>query len=202
MTRRVRGPWIAPLASIALLAACGGPAPSAAPPVPAPSDTPAPTAVADPGVPGPAQAVDTEGRFRLVLGLAAVIVRAGEPVEGQAALTTVDGQEAAIAGSGGGVIGYSFTEIGGPRSMGGVMTSDCAPHTIPAGGALRSPLRPSAAWSEDDPNAAFYRAFAQRPDVRLPPGAWRITAHAQFLGAGCTRPLHRLEVSTVVLVTP
>ena len=170
---------------LALVAAC------------AESDAPSPAVTA-----GPAEASDREGRFQLVLSLPSMTFPASEPITGEAVLTTLDGSGAGIAGSGGGVIAFSFSEIGGSRSMGFAMTSDCSPHTVPAGGGLRSSLRPSGAWSDDDPNADFYRAFAQGSDVRLPAGAWRITAHAVFMGAGCVQPEHTLEASTVVVVTP
>jgi hypothetical protein len=182
--------------SLVLVTACGG-------------------VVASPAAtPGPAEVSDTEDRYRLVLTLAATTVPASEPVTGEAVLTTTDGLDADISGSGGGVFGFSYREIGGTRSMGYAMTADCAPHTIPAEGGLRSWLEPSGAWSEGDPDADFYRAFAHGPDadfyrafahgpdVRLPAGAWQVTAHAVFVGAGCTLPERTLEASTVVVVTP
>lgn len=182
--------------ALGLLAACGGPTPS-------PVDTVQPTAEASPTVSaGPADAFDRDGRFQLLLSLPASTFPASEPITGEAVLTAMDGREAGIAGSGGGVIGFSFREIGGARSMGGVMTSDCAPHTIPAGGDLRANLRPVAAWSADDPNADFYRTFGEASEVWLPAGTWEIAAHAVFVGPGCTQPEHNLEASTVVVVTP
>ena len=173
---------------LAVVVACGGP------------DAPSHAALDVPI--GPANASDRDAGFQLSLSMPGLTFPASEPITGEAVLTTLDGSGADIAGSGGGVIGFSFSEIGGTRSMGVAMTSDCSPHTIPAGGGLRTSLRPSGGWSEDDPNAAFYRAFAQGSDVRLPAGAWRITAHAVFAGAGCTQPEHTLEASTVVVVTP
>lgn len=177
------------VASLVLLTACGGAVPSQA--VPSPAATP-----------GPVEVSDTEDRYRLVLTLDATTVPASEPVTGEAVLTTTDGLDADISGSGGGVFGFSYREIGGTRSMGYAMTADCAPHTIPAEGGLRSGLEPSGAWSEDDPDADFYRAFVHGPDVRLPAGAWQVTAHAVFVGAGCALPERNLEASTVVVVTP
>lgn len=175
--------------SLVLVTACGGDVPS--PAVPGPAATP-----------GPVEVSDTEERYRLVLTLDATTVPTSEPVTGEAVLTTTDGLDADISGSGGGVFGFSYREIGGTRTMGYAMTADCAPHTIPAEGGLRSTLKPSGAWSEDDPNAGFYRTFTHRPDVRLPAGAWQVTAHAVFIGAGCTLPERNLEASTVVVVTP
>ncbi len=153
------------LAVIVLLAACGGPEPSVQPLSQAPSPamqspTPAPSPAA---TAGPTEATDTRDGFRLVLTLPATTVPASLPVAGEALLTTVDGRVASLAGSGSGLIGFTFEEIGGTRMMGGMMTSDCHPYTIAAGDEYRISLRPSAAWSEDDPNADFYRTFAGPP---------------------------------------
>lgn len=174
---------------LVVLAACGDPGPTTVPSPPAP-------------IGGRVDVLDTESNFQLRLSLPASTFRAREPITGEARLTTVDGRAAGIAGSGSGVIGFSFREIGGTRSMGGVMTSDCAPHTIPAGGGLRAGLRPAAAFSGDDPNADFYRAFSLASDVRLPAGTWEITAHARFMSAGCNQPEHDLSAPIVVTVTP
>lgn len=171
------------------------PTPSPAPQTPAAAGSPAATA-------GPPVVTDTQDGFRLVLTLPTTTVPASEPIAGEALLTATDGRETNVAGSGSGLIGFTFEEIGGTRSMGGAMRSNCRAYTLPAGEGFRSSLRPSAAWSDADPNADFYRSFAQASVVRLPAGAWRITAFASFMGAGCTQPPHDLAVSTVVVVTP
>lgn len=188
--------------SAVLAGACSS-AGSSVPQSPATSGDVQPTSVPSPAAaPGPVTVSVTRDGYRLVLTMPTTTVPGSEPVTGEAVLTTVDGREADIAGSGGGVIGFAYREIGGTRSMDGPMTADCAPHRIPAGAGLHRALYPSAAWTEDDPNAAFYRAFTQNPEIRLPAGAWQITAVAVFMGAGCTKPQHVLEVSTVVVVTP
>jgi hypothetical protein len=188
---------------VGVLAACGGPTPSPRPSSSLPVATVEPTPVASPTVTaGAADTFARDGRFQLLLSLPASTFRASEPITGEGVLTTLDGREAGIAGSGAGVIGFTFREIGGTRSMGGLMTADCAPHTIPAGGDLRATLRPSAGWSAEDPNADFYRAFSEASEVRLPAGTWEIAAHAIFMGPGCTQPERNLVAATMVEVTP
>jgi hypothetical protein len=86
--------------------------------------------------------------------------------------------------------------------MDAAWTDDCVPWTIGADSPLTAELLPSAGWSADDPDADFYEAFANASDVRLPEGAWIITATASFLGPGCTMPVHDLAASTLVVVTP
>lgn len=180
--------------------ACGSPA-SSVPSVPAapPADpTVVPNAVP---TPGPTEVSKTADDFRVVLRLPATTISASEPLTGEAVLTTVDGRQEQIAGSGGGVFGFTYREIGGTRMMAYAMTDDCVPYAIPEDG-LRGALTPSGGWSEDDPNAAFYRTFAQAPDVRLPAGAWEVTADAVFAGPDCAGPQRTLTASTVVVVTP
>jgi hypothetical protein len=189
---------IAALLFAVLLAACSTPAPT-----PAPSAPPDPTVIPMPVVTaGPATVSDADGPFQLELQLPRTSFSASEPVTGQAVLSTTDGKDAAVAGSGSGLVHFSYEEIGGTRRMGAAWTDDCTPWTIPADDPLATDLRPAGDWSEDDPNAAFYKAFATAPNVRLPLGAWIITATASFLGPGCTMPVHDLEASTLVVITP
>jgi hypothetical protein len=185
----------------------------ALPPASSSSSSPAPTA--DPTIalnptavpaaeisPGPATAFASDGPFQLELELPRTTFSTAEPVTGQGILSTIDGSDVAVAGSGSGLITFSYSEIGGRRSMGGEATADCRPYTIAADDPMTEQLTHSASWSSDDPDAAFYEAFAQGPDVRLPPGAWQVTARATFLGADCTMPEHDMRASTVIVVTP
>lgn len=178
------------------LGACGVPAPT-------PSSPPDPTAVPEPGVtPGPTSVFASDGPIQLELQLPRTTFSASEPVTGQGVLSTTDGSDAAVAGSGSGLITFTYSEIGGTRSMGGASNADCNPYLIAAGDPVTEQLTHSAGWSADDPNAVFYEAFAKGPDVRLPSGAWQITARATFLGPGCQMPEHDLSASTVIVVTP
>jgi hypothetical protein len=175
------------LIALVMLAACGGPEPSAPPA--------AATA-------GPTEVIDTRDGFHLILRLPAATFLASEPVTGEAVLTSTDGHEAEIGGSGSGPITFAYEEIGGTRSMSGVSDTDCSRYKLTADDGFRSGLRPAGAWSEDDPNADFYRDFAQSTAVRLPAGAWRITARASFVDWPCAPPVHDLEASTVIVVAP
>ncbi len=67
------------------------------------------------------------------------------------------------------------------------MTADCAPYRLEAGQPLASGIKKSGAFSDDDPEAAFTRAFLGDPVVSLPAGDWRITAGASLVeGEGCS----------------
>jgi hypothetical protein len=127
---------------------------------------------------------------------------AGEPIDGVASLA-VDGDVAAPYGaSGGGAIAFGFTEVDGPRSMGGAMTADCRPGLMVPGTPITSPIRKSGGYSNDDPQAPFYRSFLDDPVVRLPPGDWRISAVASFVEQrDCSGDVHDMTATVTVHVT-
>jgi hypothetical protein len=91
-----------------------------------------------------------------------------------------------IWGSGMGPVGFLFQELTGrKRSIGGVMTADCSRHSYDRGVATAIRLGKSAAWSADDPDAAFFQEFAADPVLHLPAGRWRIIADLSGFLAQC-----------------
>jgi hypothetical protein len=176
---------------ILLLAACA---------VPAPSSPRAPTAV----VPGNAvQAVAAQGRFQLTFTLRKVVWRTDEAIDGEARLGLAGGPDVGVGGSGGGLMAFDFAEVGGNRVLGSAMTADCRPYTLSAVQPASTGLTKSGGWSEDDPNAAFYRAFFADPLIHLPAGDWDVTAEAVFVeGQGCDGDPHTIKATIRVHVTP
>jgi hypothetical protein len=191
---KLHRPWFGPFAVAGLafglvLGACAGPTPpSSAASLPA----------------GPAQsASDIQGPFRLTFELPRTTFRAGEAIEGRAALGVIGGAAVAFGSSGGGPFVFSFAEINGRRSMGGAMTADCAPYRLEPVRPMTSGITKSGGFSNDDPEAAFYRAFLSNPIVSLPAGDWRITAGASLVeGEGCSGASRNLAAPIVVHVTP
>jgi hypothetical protein len=51
-----------------------------------------------------------------------------------------------------------------------------------------------------DPNADFLRRYWEDPELRLPAGAWRITATSSFGIGDCGQQWVRLEASIIVQV--
>lgn len=131
-------------------------------------------------------ATDEEGPYRLTFVVANTILAANEPIEGEAQLELRLGELAKLSGSGGGPLAFEFVEVAGDRRVIPAWTADCAVHELRAGQPMTSAIKKSGSWSDDGPNADFYRAFFQGPDVRLPAGDWEITAIALFAeGLGC-----------------
>lgn len=164
-----------------LLAACSGP-------------TPSPTVSS-------ATAEKVEGPFRLVFTLPRTTWSSGESIEGQSQLSLLAGAPVTLGGSGSGVLGFGFAEVGGRRQMGPAMTADCRSYRIAADEPIVSPIAKSGGFSTDGPDAAFYRAFFADPLIHLPAGEWDITAVAEFAERDCGGPQHTLEATIRVRVT-
>lgn len=108
----------------------------------------------------------------------------------------------AIWGSGSGVVTFSYAEIGGAgRSMGGVMNSDCRPHPFTRG--VPVPIPPGKGWATtgEDPNLAFYRAWAADPALHLPAGRWRVVVGAEGMLAPCEANAPQLKLSIPIELT-
>lgn len=101
-----------------------------------------------------------------------------------------------IWGSGGGPVSFLFTEVGGAgRTMGGLMTADCAMHEFAPGVATAIPLGKGAAWTAEDPNAAFYQAWSNDPVLHLPVGHWQLRASVSGFLAPCEMGAKTIEAA-------
>ncbi len=161
-----------------------------------PTSPPAPSS-------SPVTATDTQGRFRLTFQMPRDTWATSESLTGQAQLALTQGASAALSGSGSGPLGFAFAEVGGTRQMGPGWTADCAQHSLSADAPISSGFRKSGGWSDDQPDAAFYRGFFNDPLVHLPPGTWDISAIASFIdGAGCRGADIELQATIRVTITP
>ncbi len=85
--------------------------------------------------------------------------------------------QASIWGSGSGPVAFGLAQIDGDIVIAGArMTADCVSHEYARLVPVALPFRKSGGFSNDDPNAAFYKAFFADPVLRLPAGRWRVTA--------------------------
>ncbi len=176
MTER-RPSGAAPIALLAVLAlaACGAFAPSAS---------------------------DAEGAFRLIFRLPQATYQTTDAISGTATLAVTDGQDASISASGDGPLGFTFVEVGGTRRMDAAWRLSCGHFTLEAKSPMTSAITKSAGWDAEDPNAAFYQAFIDDPEVHLPRGTWDISAVASFSEGDCGGVEHYLTATIRVTVTP
>lgn len=124
----------------------------------------------------------------------------GQAIDVRTTLTwTGPAPKATIWGSGMGPVGFLYEELTGrKRTIGGVMTSDCAQHLYGRGVVTPIPIGKSVGWSEDDPEAAFFREFARDPLLHLPAGRWRITAEVDGLLAPCDADAPAIKLQAVL----
>jgi hypothetical protein len=146
----------------------------------------------------PVEARARDARFELVLRLPRLTWAAGEPIETEARLTYLGpADRIEISGSGSGLVLFGLESVEGPVRLLGAATADCVPRTIERNVPVVVPYRKSGGFSDDDPNAAWYRAFFADPLLRLSAGSWRLSATADgYLGRGCEgRRYHLLVVA-------
>jgi hypothetical protein len=153
-----------------------------------------------PGGAGP-MARDADESFELLLQVGSTRYTANQPIDLSATLAYL-GPEAGIdlAGSGSGLISFSAKQLDGRLQIGGAQTSDCKAYRLNRGQPLEVPYMKSGAWSNDDPDAAFYQAFFKDPVFRLPPGRWQIFATAEFYEKECPGESHGLGADLTIVV--
>lgn len=141
--------------------------------------------------------------FSLQVGVPRSSFASTDAIPVQATLTWLGAaQKAAIWGSGMGPASYTFVEVGGRgRTLGGVMTADCVKAEYTRGVPVAIPLRKGAAYSADDPQAAFFEAWNADPVFRLPAGHWQIQVSVDGLLGPCqaSAPELRLRLPPIDL---
>jgi hypothetical protein len=139
---------------------------------------------APPPDPQPITATASGQGFALVLNVAKDRWAAGEPIDIGSTLTwTGPAATAGVWTGDPGPVAFSITQVDGPLQLGAAVATICKGTDLVRGKPLDQPYVKSLGWSEEDPHAAFYRAFANDPLVQLPVGRWRVTAEVDgFLG--------------------
>lgn len=108
-----------------------------------------------------------------------------------------------LSGSGSGFVFFSVTRLEDGLTSGGIgMTSDCSPHILPAGEEAIVPFEKSGGFDPDNPADDFKEAYFSDPQLRLPPGRWRIDVTTDAtIGPGCTGAPLELALELIVTVT-
>jgi hypothetical protein len=192
-------------AAIAISAvACAGPNGNSSPSTPANANA-IPTAPTGPILEGTAvHGEDVDQQFRLSVQADQDRYRAGQLIDVSATLSYL-GPNAGIVvgGSGTGLVGFTLERDEPAVRIDAAGTSDCRPYQMLRGIAAEHPLMKTGGFADEDPLAAFYRAYFASPELRLPAGTWTISAVANFLGsADCDGPEHGLNASVRVVVEP
>lgn len=153
-----------------------------------------------PGAAGPV-ARDADESFELVLRVGSARYGSNQPIDASATLSYL-GPEAGLdlVGSGSGLIGFRAQQVDGRLDITGAHTDDCRTYRLDRARPMVVPYAKAGGWSNDDPDAAFYRAFFADPVFRLPPGRWQISAAAEFYTGECGGPIHKLDGAVTIVV--
>ncbi len=144
-------------------------------------------------------ASDTAGNVKLSLVLSKTTVKAGEPIECYAELS--------YTGKKKGVTVYGepkpyFSISGGKFSKGqGMMMLDVLATQILKAEPVRFPFNKSGAYSEQDPNAAFWKAYFSEPKLLLEPGEYEITTgYSYTLDEDYAGKEYKMQATTKITV--
>jgi len=152
--------------------------------------------------PAPAQATDTQGKYRLVFELPRTDWRTSDSITGHATLSLVGSGGADFGASGEGPLAFGFDEVDGNRHVGWTMTADCKNYHLDAGQPMSAPIKKSGGYSADAAPYDFNRWFMTDPLVHLPAADWTITAIASLVdGSYCSGASYTLKAAVLVHVT-
>ena len=135
--------------------------------------------------------------------IASDVVDAGAPIDVTTSLMWTGPKPAAtIWGSGSGPVSFGLEEVDGDIVIGGIQTLDCAPHDYAHLVPVATPYSKSGGFTEEDPNADFYKAYFADPVLRLPAGKWKVTASAGGYLAPCEMdaPTVGINLEATILV--
>lgn len=154
----LRASTIAVLAII--VAACVGPSaspvgPSASPVGPSPS---------------PVVAEESSGPFKLQLALPRADWHATDTITGEATLSLVGVETLKFRTTASGPVIFSFTEVGGSRSVEGISWADCKESTLEAAKPLVVPITKQGAYDPAASPSDFKKWFMTDPQLQLPAG--------------------------------
>jgi hypothetical protein len=150
---------------------------------------------------GPVVATTTDGPFELTIRSTKARYAPSEPIDIDASLTYLGGDEALIrhaqgasmpginAQRPGGPIGFGTREpVVGDLRLSPSWRESCEQTNLPGGQPLTIPFEKSAAWSGDDPRSQDYSQYLRDPVLRLQAGTWNVYAVAEFVRAECGFP--------------
>jgi hypothetical protein len=159
-----------------------------------PPPSPTPTLSAD--------AITTDGLFRLELALPRTGWIAGEPITGRVVLSYDGATPTTVYGSSM-LLNFRYAEVSGQHKVDPASPADCATHRLDRATPITSQLSKSGGYSDAMPDATFLRSFLTGGDVRLPAGTWDISTFAVFTQAqACGGPMRTMTTTVRIVVAP
>jgi len=145
------------------------------------------------------------GHFRLAIGLASGLQHAGAEIQVRTQLTYLGQVASVVVGSNWSPpVYFQLEHLDGNRDMTDVVSLlMCERTPLNSGVAIDVPFVKSGGFGEDDPDAEYWRTFLNDPQLRLPAGHWRVSAHFQgTLDDECRGPAQTLSAEVTFLVVP
>lgn len=151
---------------------------------------------------GSALAETVEGHLSLSIGSGAHEYAAGDAIDIDAMLRySGPAEKLLVTGSTSGLVHFGLEQLDGDIRVGPGWDDACQRYELAAEDTLRVSYAKSGGYSNDDPNADFYRRFFVEPELRLPPGVWRVHAITPFALGDCGGAQVSLSASVIVLTT-
>jgi hypothetical protein len=147
-------------------------------------------------------AIATSGDFDLQLRAGTAAFQADEPIDVEATLTYHGATGETVDGWGNGYVWFRVERVDGELRMEPVQMMICQRLVPLEAGVPRTMafFKGGYGLAPGDPNADFLRRYWEDPELRLPAGAWRITATSSFGIGDCGQQWVRLEASIIVQV--
>lgn len=128
----------------------------------------------------PIRAEDRDRGFLLTISAPHQVWGAGQPIEVSSRFSYLGAGATKVWGAAPGPhVRFDVVELTGHRKMHAGWRQGCASWLmtqLP----ITTPFNKSGGWTDEDPDAAFYRQYFADPEFRLPAGRWQITATAPF----------------------
>ncbi|MGO4543441.1 hypothetical protein AB4Z29_01395 [Paenibacillus sp. 2TAB23] len=117
--------------------------------------------------------------FEMTLNIEKTAFAKGEPIECSVSMTYVGAQDSITIWGPSSYIVFYLTD-GQRIEMEGANTTELSPTVLKKGEKHLFPFQKSGGYSNDDPNASFWRSFYEEKDLLLPSGTYLIAANADF----------------------
>jgi hypothetical protein len=149
---------------------------------------------------GPVRSQVSNTNFLLVLELPKAEWHTTEMIDGTATLTLIGLSSEAAWGSGMGIVGFQFAEVGGSRKLDWVRTADCVGHQLEASKPFVAKIS-EASMVVSSYESDFGRGIGANNATRLPPGDWSISAVTGFADNTCDGHQEEMRAGVVIHVT-
>jgi hypothetical protein len=118
--------------------------------------------------------------FRLEVRGSKANFKTNEPIELAITLAYVGVGEIVSYGSSNGPILFSIAQLDGRPSLLDTGKSDCVEQRIPHEPPFATGWKKPEVYTADKDNTPFWDAYVADPQLRLPPGRWRLTATVEL----------------------